>query len=126
MKGAGALALMLAAFGAVAAFLGSTISSPPGAPKPSPAPAPSSPHAPPWNPPPPGRVLLQSEVTPAMTAWAQALVKSAEPMHSVHPQDFDGRTVLGRVEWHTFIARTGEKRPGGVRAASLYWPPQQA
>jgi hypothetical protein len=88
-----------------------------------PAALPTSPlPAAPSNPPAPGVALQQSEVTPAMTAWAVSLVHSALPMHSVSHKDFDGRAVLGRIEWHTHQAATGKDFPQGIRAASLYWP----
>lgn len=92
-----------------------------GDPKPEaagPSKPPQNPKAPPWNPPAPGPALDQHEVTPEMTAWAQSLVSSGLPMHTVVPKAFDGRTVLGRVEWHTVQARTGKH--GLFRAASLY------
>jgi hypothetical protein len=75
---------------------------------------------PPWNPPAPGKSLQQSEVTPEMAAWAQSLIASSYPMHTVIPKDFGGKVVLGRIEWHTIQARTGNH--GLFRAAALYWP----
>lgn len=56
-----------------------------------------------------------------MTSWAQSLLGSSAPMHSLHTRDFDpGGTVVGRIEWHTYQARTGKTFPEGIRAVSLY------
>ena len=76
--------------------------------------------APPWNPPAPGPALAQKEVTGEMTAWAQSLLASPAPMHSLHRRIFGMLPVIGRVEWHTVQARTGKVFPGGLRAVSLY------
>jgi hypothetical protein len=61
-----------------------------------------------------------------MTAWAQALLKSAAPMHSLHARLFDGRTIVGRIEWHTYQARTGKTFPDGIRGVSIYTQPEGA
>lgn len=51
------------------------------------------------NPPAPGRLLAQSEVTPEMAAWAASLLHSLGMFaESVH--EFGSKTVIGRKEWH--------------------------
>jgi hypothetical protein len=56
------------------------------------------------NPPtPPGYVLMQqSQVTPAMTTWAVAILNdpTTYPMFSTTTKVFGTLTVLARVEWH--------------------------
>jgi hypothetical protein len=56
------------------------------------------------NPPiPPGYMLMQqSQVTPAMTAWAVMILDdpTTYPMFSTTTQVFGSLTVLARVEWH--------------------------
>ncbi|HEY3359949.1 MAG TPA: hypothetical protein VGQ83_42250 [Polyangia bacterium] len=56
------------------------------------------------NPPVPAgwRLMQQSQVTAAMTAWAVAILHdpTTYPMFSTTPQTFGTLTVLARVEWH--------------------------
>ena len=56
------------------------------------------------NPPiPSGYILMkQLAVTPAMTAWAIAILREPQkfPMHACVTRAFNGLSVLARVEWH--------------------------
>ena len=56
------------------------------------------------NPPIPSdsRLLAQSAVTPAMTAWAVRILREPKryPMFATEIQRFEGRWLLARVEWH--------------------------
>lgn len=56
------------------------------------------------NPPIPAgyKLMMQSEVTPAMTAWAVAILHDTAtyPMFSTTTMPFGALTVLARVEWH--------------------------
>lgn len=48
------------------------------------------------------RPMRQTEVTPAMTTWAVALLRDPQryPMFAVATDAFGGREILARVEWH--------------------------
>jgi hypothetical protein len=48
------------------------------------------------------QLMPQSAVTPAMTAWAVAILNDPTdyPLFSTTTQTFGGLTVLARVEWH--------------------------
>lgn len=58
----------------------------------------------PTNPPMPSdsKLLAQSAVTPAMTAWAVRILRDPKryPMFATEIQQLDGRWLLARVEWH--------------------------
>lgn len=78
--------------------------------------------APPWNPPPPGAPLKESEVTPLMRMWAIDVLGSNYPMHTFVTRLFDeGKVVHARTEWHTVQAATGKH--GVFRGVSLYKGP---
>ncbi len=52
---------------------------------------------------PPGfKLMAQHDVTPAMTAWAVAILhdQTRYPMDATTTQAFDDLLVLARVEWH--------------------------
>ena len=46
--------------------------------------------------------MMQSEVTPAMTAWAVDILHDTAtyPMFATTTMQFGALTVLARVEWH--------------------------
>lgn len=77
------------------------------------------PYAPPWNPPAPGKPLIQSEVTPAMQSWAIEVLGLSPPIHTEVYRVFPEGEVIARVEWHTKQARTGKE--GLFKGVSLYW-----
>lgn len=80
-----------------------------------------NPHAPPWNPPAPGRPLQQSEVTPAMQAWAIEIHGLSPPIHTEVYRTFPEGSVIARVDWHTKQASTGKE--GLFKGVTLYWDP---
>jgi hypothetical protein len=66
------------------------------------------------------RPLMQSEVTPDMTAWAVAILNdsSTYPMFATATMTFGALTVLARVEWHPPDFQNGEVH----RGVTLYTP----
>lgn len=67
------------------------------------------------------RVLTQTEVTPAMTAWAVTILRdTSKPIGYIETRTFDSRPTVARVEVHTYIGKTGEQVPGGLRGVTLY------
>lgn len=81
----------------------------------------SDPYAPPWNPPAPGRPLQQSEVTPAMQAWAIEIQGLKPPIHTEVYRVFPEGSVIARADWHTKQASTG--KTGIFQGVTLYWDP---
>ncbi len=74
------------------------------------------------NPPiPPGwKLMMQSEVTPAMTAWAVDILHDTAtyPMFATATMQFGALTVLARVEWHAPDFQNGVVH----RGVTLYEP----
>lgn len=67
------------------------------------------------------RVLRDSEVTPSLTAWTSSILHDpSKPLGYQEDRDFGGKTFRARVETHTFIGRTGQQVPGGLRGVTLY------
>jgi GH25 family lysozyme M1 (1,4-beta-N-acetylmuramidase) len=68
--------------------------------------------------------IAQSAVSPAMTAWAVAVLKDPAhyPMGSWDLRMFNGKEYVARVEWHNEIGRTGQVLPPGsyIRGITLY------
>lgn len=108
--------LLVAGLTAGLLLLGGSAKAPPSS---KPEPQPVDPKAPPWNPPPPGPPLQQSEVTPEMSAFAVETLNSSTPMHGIVLEHFPEGAVYARVEWHTYQAKTGKH--GLFRGVSLYW-----
>ena len=72
------------------------------------------------SPPPPAGLtpVRQADVTPAMAAFAaEVLHDKSVPMGGTSSRDFDGRTVVGRVEVHAPSAQIDHPH----RGVSLYW-----
>ncbi len=66
------------------------------------------------------KLMQQADVTPAMTAWAVAILKDGTtyPMFSTTTQTFGTLTVLARVEWHPPDFQNGVVH----RGVTLYEP----
>jgi hypothetical protein len=67
------------------------------------------------NPPAPSgwRAMQQARVTPAMAAWAAAILHDPSAgMFSTQTRSFDGVDVLARVEWHPADARIAHVHRG--------------
>ncbi|MES2403745.1 MAG: GH25 family lysozyme [Pseudomonadota bacterium] len=65
--------------------------------------------------------ILQSSVTPEMTAWAIEILRdpAAFPMNAEATKTFGGTTVLARVEWHP----PDDRNPTTHRGVTLYQLP---
>jgi hypothetical protein len=74
------------------------------------------------NPPTPAgyKLMMQSEVTPAMTSWAVMILDdpATYPMFSTTTMTFGALTVLARVEWHPPDFNNGAVH----RGVTLYEP----
>lgn len=68
-----------------------------------------------------GRPLQQSEVTPAMQAWANEIHGLSPPIHTEVYRTFPEGSVIARVDWHTKQASTGKE--GLFKGVTLYWDP---
>lgn len=67
--------------------------------------------------------LPDARVTPEMSAWASALDADPKgfPLGASQQRTFDGVVIEARAEVHTWIGKTGEKRPEGLRGISLLY-----
>jgi len=73
--------------------------------------------------PPKMRILPQSKVTPEMTEWSKKLVytPSQYPMGTIVQKEFDGKTVIARLEQHTWSHdKSGKIIQGNFRGVTLY------
>ena len=66
------------------------------------------------------QLMKQSDVTPAMTAWAVAILQDTAtyPMFSTTTMQFGALTVLARIEWHPPDFQNGAVH----RGVTLYQP----
>lgn len=65
--------------------------------------------------------LYVDNVTPEMTAWAQAILNSSVPYGYISPRrKFGSVELVARVEPHTWTIRNGVKTAGNFRGVTLY------
>lgn len=70
--------------------------------------------------PPPGRMLRDAEVTPAMSAFAIEVDHDPQryPMFSATTRQIGGKTIVAWVNWHDYFGATGQ-RAQGIRGVTL-------
>jgi hypothetical protein len=83
---------------------------------------PQYPAAPANFPKPEGVRAMKNPVSKDVTNWSIKLLNDAKnyPMGSVTTEEFDGRTITARIEWHTWTHRAGKLVTGIFRGVTLY------
>jgi hypothetical protein len=72
--------------------------------------------------------VKDSELTPAMVAWAKQINEQTYPGHygEIFETVIDGKPIAGIVEHHTYTTRNGQRVYGDFHGVSLLHPPSKS